>query len=105
MVNLPTGDGYLPLHRFREPIRTSRVAQVRPYRRRQIAPINAAFAAGSLIISTLPATQAATLKTVRDPLGRFTINMPNMPATWNIQTSTSSRAAAVTAEAHTVSGQ
>jgi hypothetical protein len=66
------------------------------------AILGAAFAAGSLIISTLPATQAGTLKTVRDPLGRFTINMP---ATWNIQTSTSSRAAAVTAEARAMSGQ
>jgi hypothetical protein len=66
------------------------------------AIFGAACAAGSLMISTLPTTQAATLKTVRDPLGRFTINMP---ATWNIQTSTSSRAAAVTAEARTMAGQ
>lgn len=61
-----------------------------------------AAAAGILMIFTLPPTQGAALKTVRDPLGRFTINMP---ATWNIQTSTSPHAAAVTAEARTMSGQ
>jgi len=54
-----------------------------------------------LIISGLAIAQAAALKSVRDPLGRFTISVPAM---WNIQTSTSSRAAAVTAKAPIMSG-
>jgi hypothetical protein len=54
-----------------------------------------------LIISCLTMVQAAAPKSVRDPLGRFTISVPAM---WNIQTSTSSRAAAVTAKAPIMSG-
>jgi hypothetical protein len=65
------------------------------------ALLGIAFAASTLMLS-LPIAQGATLKTVRDPLGRFTIDVP---AAWHIQTSTSSRAAAVTAEAGTRSGQ
>jgi hypothetical protein len=44
---------------------------------------------------------AATLRTVRDPKNRFTIAIPS---TWNVQTSTASRAPAVAAKAPTPAG-
>ena len=66
------------------------------------AILGAAVVAGTMMIPTLAMTQGATLKNVRDPLGRFTISVP---ATWNVQTSTSSRAAAVKTAAPVPSGQ
>ena len=69
--------------------------------RRMNAVLGAAVVAGTMMISTLVMTEGAALKNVRDPLGRFTISVP---ATWNVQTSTSSRAAAVTTAAPATSG-
>ncbi len=60
--------------------------------RRMSAVLGAAVVGGTMMISTMAMTEGATLKNVRDPLGRFTISVP---AAWNVQTSTSSRAAAV----------
>jgi len=65
------------------------------------AILGAAVVVGTMMISTLTMSQGATLKNVRDPLGRFAISVP---ATWNVQTSTSTRAAAVKTAAPTPSG-
>jgi hypothetical protein len=69
--------------------------------KRMSAMLGSVVVVGTLMISTLIMTQGATLKNVRDPLGRFVISVP---ATWNVQTSTSSRAAAVKTAAPTPSG-
>jgi len=69
--------------------------------KRMSALLGAAAMVGTMVMSTLAMTEGAALKNVRDPLGRFTISVP---ATWNVQTSTSSRAAAVKTEAPTASG-
>jgi hypothetical protein len=69
--------------------------------KRMRAMLGAAVAVGMMMISTTAMTEGATLKNVRDPLGRFTISVP---ATWNVQTSTSSRAAAVKTQAPSTSG-
>jgi hypothetical protein len=70
---------------------------------KRVSPmVGAAVVLGITMLSTVDMTQGATFKNVRDPLGRFTISVP---ATWNVQTSTSSRAAAVKTQAPTESGQ
>jgi hypothetical protein len=69
--------------------------------KRMSAMLGSVVVVGTLMICTLIMTQGATLKNVRDPLGRFVISVP---ATWNVQTSTSSRAAAVKTAAPTPSG-
>jgi hypothetical protein len=69
--------------------------------RQMNAVLGATIVVGTLMISTLTMTEGATFKDVRDPLGRFTISVP---ATWNVRTSTSSRAAAVTTAAPATSG-
>jgi hypothetical protein len=69
--------------------------------RRMNIVLGAAVVAGTMMISTLATTEGVTLKNVRDPLGRFTISVP---ATWSVQTSTSSRAAAVTTAAPAKAG-
>ncbi len=70
--------------------------------RRIRAVLGAAAVVGTIVISTtMVLTEGAALKNVRDPLGRFTISVP---ATWNVQTSTSDRAAAVTTAAPAKAG-
>ncbi len=70
---------------------------------RRIRPMlgAAAVVVAMMIFTSMALTEGATLKIVRDPLGRFTISVP---ATWNVETSTSSRAAAVKTTAPPTSG-
>ena len=70
-------------------------------RRIRAVPGAAAVVVAMMIFTSMALTEGAALKIVRDPLGRFTINVP---ATWNVETSTSSRAAAVKATAPATSG-
>jgi hypothetical protein len=65
------------------------------------AVLAAVVATGAIVLSIPGTMQATTLKSVHDPLGRFMIAVP---ATWNVQTSTSARAAALTAKAPARSG-